>query len=380
VFVANLGGGNVQTLAIGSDGSLTQQGTGATSGPPPCCASEPEAIAISADGQHLYVANQAAGTVSTFAVGPGGTLTAQQSAGVPSGASANSRPRALAISVNGQNLYAANSKEGTVSAFAVASDGTLTAAGGPVLSGADNQSGPDALAVSPDGHYVYVANSAPGTISTFAIGSGGALTQLGTGVITGPNKGSYPNDIAISPDGRYLYAANGQWASVSTFVIGANGALTQLGTGVKTGGSSPEALLVSPNRGAAAASSQTASVGDQQITFTAPAALACQAGSGRLQLLLGAQAPRHSRLRFQSASFYIDKGVKHTRKVRRQGKTVTITSYSANAVARTLPVSAQLALAGVLAGSHSITVKLVFTRLRVRKPITKTITTRFSVC
>ena len=85
--------------------------------------------------------------------------------------------------------------------------------------------------------------------------------------------------------------------------------------------------------GLGAGSPTTLHFGNQQITLTSPSALPCTAKANTLGVGLSSTAIPQShgaRLRFVSASFYLDKGVRHTRKKTgdpRHGskKTVTVT-------------------------------------------------------
>jgi hypothetical protein len=77
----------VSTFAIGTGGALTAVGTPVTSGA--STTSGPGGLAVSPDGQYLFVPNEYLGTVSTFSIGPDGAPT-QQGTGVISGVNAMS--------------------------------------------------------------------------------------------------------------------------------------------------------------------------------------------------------------------------------------------------------------------------------------------------
>jgi 6-phosphogluconolactonase (cycloisomerase 2 family) len=89
------------------------------------------------------------------------------------------------------------------------------------------------VAVSPDGRFAYTGNAATGSLTGFAIASDGALTRLPA---DGRSASSpRPNDLAIV-DG-YLYAINPIAGSVTIYQIGGDGSLTGLGaaTGLPQG-------------------------------------------------------------------------------------------------------------------------------------------------
>ncbi|MDA8190737.1 MAG: beta-propeller fold lactonase family protein [Gammaproteobacteria bacterium] len=84
--------------------------------------------------------------------------------------------------------------------------------------------GPDAVAVSND-RYVYVANSKDGTVSAYAWESQtDRLTSLGTAIASGPQ----PASLAVV--GSDLYALNTGNDTITAFGIGANGTLTVIGS------------------------------------------------------------------------------------------------------------------------------------------------------
>jgi 6-phosphogluconolactonase (cycloisomerase 2 family) len=248
VYAANDDAGTISAFSVGAGGALTQIGTGTASGP--SGSAEAESVVVSPSGQYVYASNEGTGaipgTVATFSIGAGGALT-EQGTGVDSGStSTDSDPGGLSISPNGQNLYAANYGQGTVSAFSIGAGGALTQIGTGVTSGASTSSTPYRVIVSPGGNYVYSSNFDAGTVSTFSIGAGGALTQIGTGVTSGSGSGSGPWGLATTPNGQYLYVSNYYDGTVSTFSIGAGGALTAVGSPLSSGDGA-EDLTVSPN-------------------------------------------------------------------------------------------------------------------------------------
>jgi PKD repeat protein len=137
-----------------------------------------------------------------------------------------------------------------------------------------------------------------------------------------------------------------------------------------------------------------ATFGNQRITLTTPSLQACTTKTGRLSATLTSSAIAHSRrakLRFASAAFYLDRGVRHTRKVTRRlrsGRTkkVTVVSFSANATTRHLPATVALRVTGLRSGTHTLKVVLTYServkrhRRSITVRVTKTITARFRVC
>jgi virginiamycin B lyase len=139
----------------------------------------------------------------------------------------------------------------------------------------------------------------------------------------------------------------------------------------------------------------TSTVGNQQIRLMTPSPLICTARTKTLSVVLRSVAIPHShaaKLRFERAAFFIDKGIRHTRKrttrLRNGHKhTKTVVVFTANAVARHLPATPVLRLAGLKSGVHTLRVTVSYTRAmpghhhrRKTVTVTKTIKAKFAVC
>ena len=136
----------------------------------------------------------------------------------------------------------------------------------------------------------------------------------------------------------------------------------------------------------------TITVGNQQIKLTTPSA--CVSKAGRLRASLSSTTiprSRGAKLRFLSAAFYLDKGVRHIRHhTKRLGngkkKTVTVVVYLPNRTVHRLPATVRLSVAGLRSGTHSLKVVLTYSK-RVTKrgrsrtvKVRKTLKVRFAVC
>ncbi len=115
--------------------------------------------------------------VSSYSVQPNGTLT-PISASIPTLGAANCWN---AVTPDGRFVYASNSGSASISGFAIGNSGVLTAIPGTVVginpSGATNLD----IAVSADGKFLYSLNAGNGSIGMFAIQPvNGTLTNLGT--------------------------------------------------------------------------------------------------------------------------------------------------------------------------------------------------------
>jgi 6-phosphogluconolactonase len=101
-----------------------------------------------------------------------------------------------AITPDGRFVYVSNAGSSTISGFAVGATGTLTALPGTVVGTNPAGAGNLDIAVSADGKFLYTLNSAGGSLGVFAIDTDGSLTNLGT--VGGLPAGSSLNGIAAN--------------------------------------------------------------------------------------------------------------------------------------------------------------------------------------
>jgi len=146
----------------------------------------------------IYIANQSAGSLSGFTIGNG---TVTQISGLPM--SLGFQPTALVVSPNNSFLYVAGT--GSISVYAINSDGSLTAKNNGVVISVL------ALDVSPDGKWLFGLDAIQNTLDEFQIdaSSGGlsAMTPipypLGNGVTASPRM------VKVSSGGNFIFAALG---------------------------------------------------------------------------------------------------------------------------------------------------------------------------
>ncbi len=145
---------------------------------------------------------------------------------------------------------------------------------------------------------------------------------------------------------------------------------------------------------APAPQSTSASFDGWQITLTTPSLKTCSVRTKTLSVKLTVAAIRSfhaSKPRFTSAAFYLDSGVKHTRKQTKRlknghRKTVTVTFFTANAVVQRLPATPALHLSALRSGTHTLKVVLSYRQTVIKHhrhttvTITKTLTVKFKVC
>jgi 6-phosphogluconolactonase len=276
LYVVNHDDNTIVQFAIGTDGKLYPLNTVNTPG------TEPVAVAMNPAGTMLYVLdyyspaapglpsytdlNPGPGSVSAFPVNADGSLgqpivvsTANNADYSP----VQCFPTNLAITPNGNFLYVTNTNavvvtdappvsgtvpqlpascpdSGTVSGFAVNSDGTLTSTGSLTSTGGSSE--PAGITADPDSGSLYVTDAALNQVYTFSIGSSGGLTLAST-LATGTQP--MAATAFTSGSAKYLYVSNYIDGSLSSFSLG-GAAPTPIGT-ITAGSSGPLCMVVDPD-------------------------------------------------------------------------------------------------------------------------------------
>src|SRR6266852_7704919 len=230
LFVSTQGDSLVSAYTINlATGVLTANGAGVATG------TIPSAMLLAPSGSALFIVNSNpaitptvpptpctlpdnSGSISAYTVKSDGTLSAA-SGSAPAGLI----PLAMAIDSGGHFLFVANQglqckpDSGTISVFSI-QDTTLTKVGSdvPVADpSAPSNPGPAGIAVTPDGKFLYVANQFDGTVTGFSVDASGVLTRLTPGATA--TVGTAPSGMGITPDGGFLYVANSGSSDVSAF-------------------------------------------------------------------------------------------------------------------------------------------------------------------
>src|SRR6266851_1780678 len=224
----------------------------------------------------LFVSTQGDSLVSAYTINLAtGVLTAN-GAGVATG----TIPSAMLLAPSGSALFIVNSNPaitptvpptpctlpdnpGSISAYTVKSDGTLSPASGSAPAGLI----PLAMAIDSGGHFLFVANQGlqckpdSGTISVFSI-QDTTLTKVGSDVpVADPSAPSNPGPagIAVTPDGGFLYIANSGSSNVSAFAVcnqvvtscsnptSPDGTLTPLSGSPFSAGLGPTSIVAAPS-------------------------------------------------------------------------------------------------------------------------------------
>jgi len=215
LYVLNAGGdGNISGFRVGNDGTLAPL-AGSTR-PLSGSAVGPAQVSFSPTGAWLVVTEKTTNRLDIYAVGSDGLVS-----GVNTAASAGGTPFGFAFGHRDELLV--SEAAGSASSYIVGTAG-LTVASGAVLT---HQGAPCWAVVTGNGRYGYTANAQGGSISGFAIASDGSISLIDgdgrTAVVGGGNI-----DLAVSGNSRYLYQLNGN-RSISGFRIEADGHLTAVG-------------------------------------------------------------------------------------------------------------------------------------------------------
>ncbi|MFN3006305.1 beta-propeller fold lactonase family protein [Mycolicibacterium wolinskyi] len=172
--------------------------------------SSPSALAINQNGTRLYVANTGSNTVSVIDTSTYRVIDTNTAVAGTNSISVGSAPSALALSADGSRLYVANRTSNTVSVidtstYRVIDTNTAVAGTNSINVG----SSPSALALSPNGTKLYVVNTGSGTVSVIDTATNVRIDADPTSSSLDIRVGGAPTSVALSPDGSLAYVANG---------------------------------------------------------------------------------------------------------------------------------------------------------------------------
>jgi 6-phosphogluconolactonase len=231
VYVANAGSGNNYTgFRLNPQGHLRPI-PGSTIALP--SGSQPGDVLFNGTGAKLVGTRVATSLIDSFTVRPNGRLAAAPGSPFPAqglgpfGSEFRpTDPGQLFVSNahNGSPTPPSTTPTGTVSAFSVAADGTLSSITGSPFG--DEQTAPCWVEISHDGQFLFTVNTGSGSISRYSIASGGALTLLGSTQV-GATGGVGAVDARLSPDGGFLYVDESRIGAVGEFAVN-GGNLTEL--------------------------------------------------------------------------------------------------------------------------------------------------------
>jgi 6-phosphogluconolactonase (cycloisomerase 2 family) len=192
-------------------------------------------VALSPDGNHLYVAGAADDAVAVFGRdGASGALTfIEMQKNYSGGVYGLGGVASVAVSPDGSHLYTASQFDDAVVVFGRDEDSgglTLVEVQRDNVGGVDGLEWADAVAVSPDGAYVSVASGVDDAVTVFGRDEvSGALTfvEMQQDELGDSPWVHYDRAVTFSPDGAHVYVANAQDDALAAFSQNApSGALT----------------------------------------------------------------------------------------------------------------------------------------------------------
>ena len=219
VYVLNSGGApNVTAFSADRRGGLTPIPGGTRDLPGALGAAQ---LSVTPDGDRLVVSERVSRRLETLALNRFGRP------GAPAvTASSGPTPFGFAFGRRG-DVIVSEAGNSSVSSYRVDRLGSLATITPSLLV---NQGAACWLAVAPNGRYAYTGN-ASGSISGFAVARDGSLTALNADGLTAPLIPS-PRDLDFSENGRYLYAVSPGNATtggqVTGYRVGSDGSLTQI--------------------------------------------------------------------------------------------------------------------------------------------------------
>lgn len=190
---------------------------------PAAVGSNPRTVAIEPSGRFVYVAGDANGTVSGFAI--------DEATGVPTPlpgspfATGGELPIPVVIDRGGRYLYVGQSVgnfDGSIAVLAIdPATGALSHIPGSPFANATNGGRVAALALSPDGRFLFAGGSSLATWSVHPVT--GVPTRIAA-------RSGYGYGMAVDPTGRFLFMPDDNDGLLHGFAIAADGTLIPAGT------------------------------------------------------------------------------------------------------------------------------------------------------
>lgn len=241
VYVANsgAGGSNYTGFALNRGGQLEPLADSTVALPD---SAQPGDVLFNSTGSNLIGTRVGTSQIDSFSVGENGRLTAAPGSPFPAQAAgpfgSDFRP------TDPSQLFVSNAHagagNGTVSAFSVAADGTLSSIGTSPFP--DQQTAPCWVEITHNGEFLFTVNTASGSISRYSIAPDGTLALLGSTPISNQS-GVGAVDARLSADGQSLYVDESRIAAVGEFAVN-GGQLTELGSVALPAGATPAGVAV----------------------------------------------------------------------------------------------------------------------------------------
>jgi 6-phosphogluconolactonase len=230
LLAVDAGSNEISLLRIRRDGGLVLREVVPSGG------TEPVSIAVNDDLVYVANAGKGASNYTGFRLREGGALVPLAGSTVP--LPDGSQPGDVLFNPTGSNLVGARVGTSLIDSFSVGRNGRLTpAAGSPSLAQGPGPFGSEFRPTNPVQLFVSNAHGGAGngTVSAFTVSRDGTLTSIGSSPFA--DLQTAPCWVEISHDGRYLFAVNTGSSSISTYAITPRGALDLLESAPLNGGS-----------------------------------------------------------------------------------------------------------------------------------------------
>ena len=243
VYVANAGAGaggsNYTGFTLGVDGTLRPLADSTVALPDDA---QPGDVLFNSTGTNLVGTRVGSSEIDSFSVGSDGRLTAAP--GSPFAAQGFGPFGSEFRPTNPSQLFVSNAHNdpglGTVSAYDVAADGTLSSIGSSPF--ADQQTAPCWVEITHSGRFLFTVNTGSGSISRYSIAPNGNLTLLGSTAVSSQG-GVGAVDARLSADDQTLYVDESRVGAVGEFSV-QGGQLTEQGSVSLPAGATPAGIAV----------------------------------------------------------------------------------------------------------------------------------------
>ena len=258
-YVANTVSNNISTFTVSKDGSLTAGSTTDAGKRPVALAMDPGAHFLFVANEGVFVSptdptQNIPGSVSVFSIGSGGALTEVagspfviQETAPPLLTTPNQpQPESLAVSNQGNFLYVADRNNGTVVGYAFDSTtGVLSPVPGQAFPAG---SSPSVVFSPPAGNFLYVANAGSNDIFAFSVNGDGSLSAVTTSGSTTQftiSTGIGPIALLSDPGAKYIFALANGGSQITGYTMNhVTGLLTAVVAATASTGANPVAFTI----------------------------------------------------------------------------------------------------------------------------------------
>lgn len=258
-YVANTVSNNISTFTVSKDGSLTAGSTTDAGKRPVALAMDPGAHFLFVANEGVFVSptdptQNIPGSVSVFSIGSGGALTEVagspfviQETAPPLLTTPNQpQPESLAVSNQGNFLYVADRNNSSVVGYAFDSTtGVLSPVPGQAFPAG---SSPTVVFSPPAGNFLYVANAGSNDIFAFSVNGDGSLSAVTTSGSTTQftiSTGIGPIALLSDPGAKYIFALANGGSQITGYTMNhVTGLLTAVVAATASTGANPVAFTI----------------------------------------------------------------------------------------------------------------------------------------